>query len=184
MNISPALRQAVRLLLSAMTSPPADGSGVQKPVYRFSFSGPFAKVASTKPTLLHLKRRCSATKSSISSSYLTTGRVKRRSNTAGDRPNVPKRLDSRELNSHKRGQTCAHSCPPTLPHPLHSSNLHLVTQHTIQGLLLVAWDELLDEWVAFYRGCPSLLSSAKGRDANDNINRSEHKLLLFLIGFF
>lgn len=109
-----------------------------------------------------------------SSSYLTTGRVKQRGNTVGDRPNVPKRLDGCELNSHKRGQTCAHWCPPTLPHPLHSSNLHLVTQHTIQGLLLV--DELLDEWVAFYRGCPSVLSSAKGRDANDDMEKSEHKL--------
>lgn len=59
----------------------------------------------------------------------------------GEKPNVPKRLDSHELNSHKHGKTCTHSSPHPPPCPSH----HSVTQH-IQGLLFVAVDELLNEW--------------------------------------
>lgn len=71
--------------------------------------------------------------------WLNCTKTVRPQGAVGDQPNVPKRLDSHELNSHKHGQTCAHSCPsPSLG--------NLVTQH-IQGLFFIAWDELLNEWL-------------------------------------
>lgn len=163
-----------------MTSPPADTSGVQEPVHSFGdllhrwqkciFTRQFCAITSAAAP----SQKTVPSNNRVFLELLNDGKSEAARNTVADRPNVPKRLDGCELNSHKRGQTCAHSCPPTLPHPLYLSNLHLVTQHTIQGLLLVAWDELLDEWVAFYRGCPSVLSSAKGRDTDDELERSEH----------
>lgn len=52
----------------------------------------------------------------------------------GEQPNVPKRLDSHELNSHKQQQT---NLTHTGAHPPPCPALHWVTQHT-QGLLFVA----------------------------------------------
>lgn len=168
-----------------MTSPPADTSGVQEPVHSFGdllhrwqkciFTRQFCAITSAAAP----SQKTVPSNNRVFLELLNDGKSEAARNTVADRPNAPKRLDGCELNSHKRGQTCVHSCPPTLPHPLYLSNLHLVTQHTIQGLLLVAWDELLHEWVAFYRGCPSVLSSAKGRDTDDELERSEHVWFFF-----
>ena len=70
----------------------------------------------------------------------------------GEQPNVPKRLDSHELNSHKHGQTCAHSCPsPSLSNPpLGYTTYTGITLHSMR------WAA---RWVAFYRRCPSVLWS-------------------------
>lgn len=78
--------------------------------------------------------------------------------TVGGQPNVPKRLDGYELNSHKHGQTCAHSCPspPLLVQPPLGYTTYY-TGITLGSMRWAAW------WVAFYRGCPSVLWCAKGK---------------------
>lgn len=95
--------------------------------------------------------------------------------TVGERPNVPKRLDSHELNSHKHRQTCTHPCPsPSLSKPPLS-----YTTYTGITLHRMRWAA---RWVAFYRGCPSVLvKHTQGKERADKEKRDSLQRFYLLL---